>query len=221
MSRMRIFEGRFAGRTAVVTGGASGLGRDVARRIAAEGGRVSIWDLNADLVSEASNVIGASHVAVLDVADYRAVSEAAVSAHNALGRIDVLVNSAGITGATAAVHEFPVENWIRVMEVNLHGTFYCCRAVVPFMLASGVRPHSEHLVRRRKGRQSQRVGLFGIEGGSDWSDQVARKGTCNQGGARKLHHAGDVSEPDSGTATAKPGGIHAFEDPDGPAWRNP
>ena len=134
---MKIFEGRFAGRTAVVTGGASGLGRDVARRIVAEGGRVSIWDLNVDLVADASNAIGASHVAILDVADHRAVSEAAVSAHNALGRIDVLVNSAGITGATAPLHEFPVDNWIRVIEVNLHGTFYCCRAVVPFMLASG------------------------------------------------------------------------------------
>jgi NAD(P)-dependent dehydrogenase (short-subunit alcohol dehydrogenase family) len=134
---MKIFEGRFTGRTAVVTGGASGLGRDVARRIVAEGGRVSIWDVNVDLVAEASNEIGASHVAILDVADHRAVSEAAVSAHSALGRVDVLVNSAGITGATVPLHEFPVENWIRVIEVNLHGTFYCCRAVVPFMLASG------------------------------------------------------------------------------------
>jgi 3-oxoacyl-[acyl-carrier protein] reductase len=80
---MTIFEGRFAGRTAVVTGGASGLGRDVARRITAEGGRVSIWDLNADLVAEASKEIGASHVAVVDVADHRDVTEAAVSAHKA------------------------------------------------------------------------------------------------------------------------------------------
>jgi 3-oxoacyl-[acyl-carrier protein] reductase len=134
---MKMFEGRFAGRTAVVTGGASGLGRDVARRIVAEGGRVSLWDLNADLVAEAASAIGASHVAILDVGDHRAVAEAAVSAHTALGRIDVLVNSAGITGATAPLHEYPVDNWIRVIEVNLHGTFYCCRAVVPFMLASG------------------------------------------------------------------------------------
>ena len=75
---MKIFEGRFAGRTAVVTGGASGLGRDVARRFVAEGGRVSIWDLNADLVADASNAIGASHVAVLDVADYREIGRAHV-----------------------------------------------------------------------------------------------------------------------------------------------
>jgi NAD(P)-dependent dehydrogenase (short-subunit alcohol dehydrogenase family) len=134
---MNIFEGRFAGRTAVVTGGASGLGRDVARRIVAEGGRVSIWDVNVDLVAEASHATGASHVAVLDVSDHHAVADAAASAHTALGRIDVLVNSAGITGATAPLHEFPVDSWIRVMDVNLHGTFYCCRAVVPFMLAAG------------------------------------------------------------------------------------
>jgi 2-dehydro-3-deoxy-L-rhamnonate dehydrogenase (NAD+) len=134
---MKIFEKRFAGRTAVVTGGASGLGRDVATRIVAEGGRVSIWDLNADLLAEASNAIGASHVATLDVADHGAVAKAAASAYAALGRIDVLVNSAGIAGATAPLHEFPVDNWVRVIEVNLHGTFYCCRAVVPVMLASG------------------------------------------------------------------------------------
>jgi NAD(P)-dependent dehydrogenase (short-subunit alcohol dehydrogenase family) len=132
-----IFEGRFAGRTAIVTGGASGLGRDVARRIVAEGGRVSIWDLNADVLDDAAKAVGASHVATIDVADHRAVAEAAASAHEALGRLDVLVNSAGIAGATAPLHELPVENWIRVMEVNLHGTFYCCRAVVPFMLTSG------------------------------------------------------------------------------------
>ena len=134
---MKIFEGRFAGRTAVVTGGASGLGRDVARRIVAEGGRVSLWDVNVDLVGVVSYEIGASHTAILDIADHRAVSDAAASAHKALGRIDVLVNSAGITGATVPLHEFPVDNWIRVIDVNLHGTFYCCRAVVPFMLATG------------------------------------------------------------------------------------
>jgi 3-oxoacyl-[acyl-carrier protein] reductase len=134
---MKMFEGRFAGRTAVVTGGASGLGRDVARRIVAEGGRVSIWDLNADLVAEASKAIGASHVAVVDVSDHRAVSVAAGAAHAELGQIDVLVNSAGIAGATVPLHEFPADNWSRVIEVNLNGTFYCCRAVVPFMLAAG------------------------------------------------------------------------------------
>src|SRR4051812_25306973 len=132
-----IFQGRFAGRTAVVTGGASGLGRDVARRIVAEGGRVSIWDLNADLVTDVSKEIGASHFVTLDVSDCPAVAEAASAAQTALGRIDVLVNSAGIAGATAPLHEFPVENWSRVIAVNLHGTFYCCRAVVPFMIAAG------------------------------------------------------------------------------------
>jgi 3-oxoacyl-[acyl-carrier protein] reductase len=132
-----IFEGRFAGRTAVVTGGASGLGRDVARRIVEEGGRVSIWDVNVDLITDVAEAIRASHVSVLDVADHRAVADAAASAHKALGRIDVLVNSAGITGATVPLHEFPVENWNRVIEVNLNGTFHCCRAIVPFMLTSG------------------------------------------------------------------------------------
>ena len=158
-----IFEGRFAGRTAVVTGGASGLGHDVARRIVAEGGRVSLWDVNVDRVAEASHATAASHVAVLDVADHRAVAEAAASAHKALGRIDVLVNSAGITGATTPVHEFPVDNWIRVIEVNLHGTFYCCRAVVPFMLTA------------RYGRIVNIASVAGKEGNPNMSAYSASK----------------------------------------------
>jgi NAD(P)-dependent dehydrogenase (short-subunit alcohol dehydrogenase family) len=154
---MKIFEGRFAGRTAVVTGGASGLGRDVAGRIVAEGGRVSIWDVNVDLVAEASHETGASHVAILDVSDHRAVSEAAAAAHSALGRIDVLVNSAGITGATTPLHEFPVIN------VNLNGTFYCCRAVIPFMLAS------------RYGRVVNIASVAGKEGNPNMSAYSASK----------------------------------------------
>jgi 3-oxoacyl-[acyl-carrier protein] reductase len=73
----------------------------------------------------------------LDVTDLAAVTKAAKQSFETLGRIDVLVNSAGITGATAPVHEFPVESWLRVVDVNLNGTFYCCRAVVPSMLEAG------------------------------------------------------------------------------------
>jgi len=135
---MTSYAGRFAGRTAVVTGGASGLGRAAAKRIVAEGGQVALWDLNAAALDEAQAEVGATHVVALDISDAAAVAQAAADSHAALGgRIDVLVCSAGITGATAPVHEFPIDSWLKVVDVNLNGLFYCNRAVVPFMLASG------------------------------------------------------------------------------------
>lgn len=131
-----IIEGRFDGRTAIITGGASGLGRKIADRILAEGGRVSIWDLDA-VLKDARLSVGVTHIAALDVTDPAEVVRAAVESRAALGKIDILVASAGITGATAPVHEFPIESWKRVIDVNLNGLFYCCRAVVPFMLKNG------------------------------------------------------------------------------------
>lgn len=132
-----VYSGRFAGRTAVVTGAASGLGKCSAERIIQEGGQVSLWDLNADALAATAAEIGASHFVALDVSDADAVAAAAAEAKAALGKIDILIASAGITGATVPVHEFPIESWERVVDINLNGVFYCSRAVVPFMLANG------------------------------------------------------------------------------------
>ena len=133
-----IWSSRFEGRTAIVTGGASGLGRMVARRIVAEGGTVILWDHNAAELHAAMVEVGTKHVRALDVSDHAAVATAAAEAFRILdNRIDVLVNSAGITGATAPVQDYPVESWLRVIDVNINGLFYCCRAVIPHMLANG------------------------------------------------------------------------------------
>jgi len=135
---MSAWQGRFNGRTAVVTGGASGLGKASAARIVAEGGKVVLWDLNADALKAAAEEVGAVATVALDVADPVAVEAAAKTSHDALGgRIDILVASAGITGATVPVHEFPLDSWKRVVDINLNGVFYCCRAVTPFMLDNG------------------------------------------------------------------------------------
>lgn len=132
-----VYANRFSGRTAVITGGASGLGKAVAARIVAEGGKVSLWDLDAEGLRAAADEVGASHNAALDVSNEAAVLAAAQSANAALGRIDILVASAGITGATATVYEYPTDSWKRVFDINVNGVFYCCKAVVPFMLAGG------------------------------------------------------------------------------------
>lgn len=134
---MSVFPGRYAGRCAVITGGASGLGRQVAERIVAEGGKVALWDVNADALAAAKDEVGAAHVVALDVSDPSAVAAAAKESAEALGKIDILVCSAGITGATATVWDYPADSWQRVIDINLNGLFYCNREVVPFLLANG------------------------------------------------------------------------------------
>lgn len=134
---MSLFAGRYAGRRAVITGGASGLGKVVARRIIAEGGTVALWDLNVETLAEAVRETGAAHSVALDVSDPAAVEAAAQETHARLGKIDILVCSAGITGATVPVQDFPIDSWQQVIDINLNGLFYCNRAIVPLLLANG------------------------------------------------------------------------------------
>jgi NAD(P)-dependent dehydrogenase (short-subunit alcohol dehydrogenase family) len=132
-----MYQNRFSGRTAVITGGASGLGLQTAKRIVAEGGRVALWDIDTQRLADAQKEIGAHSIHAVDVSDSAAVAQAAVKSREALGKIDILVNSAGITGATVSVTEFPIESWLRVMAVNLNGVFFCCRAIAPIMAENG------------------------------------------------------------------------------------
>ena len=132
-----IYAGRFSGRNAIVTGGASGLGLEAAKRIIAEGGKACLWDLNPAALAVAKKQIGASHTLALDVSDAKAVESAALESKNVLGKIDILINSAGITGATHPVIGYPIESWLKVMEVNVNGLFYCCRFVAPLMVENG------------------------------------------------------------------------------------
>jgi 3-oxoacyl-[acyl-carrier protein] reductase len=134
---MSIYQGRFAGRSAVITGGASGLGLQTAKRIVAEGGRVALWDVDAKALADAMRESGAVHTQAVDVSNHAAVTKAATETHQALGKIDILVASAGITGATVPVTEFPVDSWLHVINVNLNGLFYCCREIAPYMVENG------------------------------------------------------------------------------------
>ncbi len=131
-------EKRFEGKRAIVTGGASGIGMGVSARLAGEGARVAIWDMNDEALSAAREQIGSGTVAIrVDITDPDAVQAACEETRAALGGIDILVASAGITGPNTTLWEYPVDAWRQVIDVNLNGLFYCNRAVVPAMLEGG------------------------------------------------------------------------------------
>lgn len=127
---------RFMGRRAIVTGGGSGIGRGVAMRLAAEGARVAIWDLNEAAAQSVAAEIGGLAV-TLDIADWAAVEAAAARTAEAFGGIDVLICSAGITGPTVPVVEFPVEAYRAVFEINVFGLIHCNKAALPAMIEGG------------------------------------------------------------------------------------
>ncbi len=140
---------RFKGRRAVVTGGMSGIGEAVAKRIAAEGGQVAIWDVNGGIKT--------------DISDLASVEAAVKQSVAQMGGIDILVNSAGITGPTVPVDGFPVDGWLKTMAVNLNGTFYTNRSIIP------------HLIAQNYGRIVNVASIAGKEGNPNASAYSASK----------------------------------------------
>src|SRR5580692_12489527 len=113
---MPVYSERFKNRVAVITGGASGVGHQVGVRIAAEGGKVSLWDRDAATLAKAAASIGeGAHTVQVDVTDAAKLASAAASVYAKFGRLDVLIASAGITGPTAKLWEYPLEEWRRVI----------------------------------------------------------------------------------------------------------
>ena len=207
---------RFTGRTAVVTGGVSGIGEGIARRLAPEGARVSLWDRDAGALAKSE----APHKVTLDVTDPAAVQRAAEATAAALGKIDILVTSAGITGPNHPTWDYPVAAWDRVIDVNLKGVFYCNRAVVPFMQTQRLRPHRQHRLDRRQGGQSECLGLFRIESRRDRVDQVARQGTRQHRNPRQLRHARGGEDADFRPDDAAADRLDAVENPHRPVRRD-
>ncbi|CAN7219425.1 SDR family NAD(P)-dependent oxidoreductase [Variovorax paradoxus] len=128
----------FAGRHAVVTGGAAGLGYGIAERLIASGGSVTLWDRDEAAAGKAAAALGPMAFAVkADVAQQASVAAAVAATLAHSPRIDALVNSAGITGPNTRLWDYPVADWRQVMEVNINGVFLCCREVVAQMRAQG------------------------------------------------------------------------------------
>ena len=124
----------FEGQVAVVTGGAQGIGCAVARRLSDLGATLAIWDIDLDLARQAARNIGGESLAFsVDVADWQSVSAALNGTMEAMARIDVLVNSAGIAGGNANVEDYDIDEFRRLIDINLLGTFHANRAVIPSM----------------------------------------------------------------------------------------
>ena len=137
---------------AIVTGAARGIGLGIARRLAQSGCRVVVWDRDLSAFDAARAGFTPAALTQVDIADFASVQRATEEAQRAFGRIDVLVNNAGINGPVAPVTKYDLDDWDRVIAIDLTGVFYCCRAVLPHMQA------------RRYGRIVNVASIAGKEG---------------------------------------------------------
>lgn len=125
----------FKKRTAVITGGAQGFGLDIAKRFLISGATVFIWDIDEDLLKKVTNEINNPNLIYkkVDVSNFKEV-ETTVSEITSKFNIDILINNAGITGPTATLWDYDTEMWNKIVEINLMGTFNCCKMIVPNMI---------------------------------------------------------------------------------------
>jgi 2-dehydro-3-deoxy-L-rhamnonate dehydrogenase (NAD+) len=127
-----------SGKFAVVTGGAQGIGRAIVERFLDSGASVAIWDRDMELAKRTVGELAKRGKAIAvsaDVTNYQDVERARDETLKALGRVDILVNNAGIAGMNTTTWDYPIDEWRKVMSINLDGQFHCCKAVVPGMMA--------------------------------------------------------------------------------------
>ena len=125
----------FKNKTALITGGAQGFGLDIAKRFLKSGAKVIIWDIDSKMLDKAIKELNNTNLSsnIIDVSNYEEVNNC-VRDITKNSNIDILINNAGITGPTASLWEYDVEMWKKVVDINLMGTFNCCRSIVPSMI---------------------------------------------------------------------------------------
>ncbi len=144
----------FSGRVAVVTGGAQGFGLAITKRIIRSGGKVIVWDIDKEAIENAKKEINSNNFnfQIVDVTDFNTIENSIKNLEKQFGKIDIFINNAGITGMNAKVWDYPIDEWKKVMELNLNSTFYCCKAIVP------------HMVKNNYGRIVNIASIAGKEG---------------------------------------------------------
>ena len=124
----------FLSNNAIVTGGAQGIGGAVAKKLASNGARLAIWDLDFDLATKKATALGSRSIAIeVDVSNWHSVQNAYAETFNKFGRVDILVHSAGIAGSNAPVADYSVEEFRQIIDINLMGTFHVNKVVVEDM----------------------------------------------------------------------------------------
>ena len=132
---MNKIDFNFKDRTAVITGGAQGFGLDIAKRFLESGAKVIIWDIDSNMIDKAIKNLNNSNLSthIVDVSNFKEVKRC-VDEITKKSNIDILINNAGITGPTETLWEYDVDTWKNVVEINLIGTFNCCKSIVPTMI---------------------------------------------------------------------------------------
>ena len=122
-------------RVAVVTGGAQGFGLAITERFIESGAKVVIWDIDENEAKKALEKVNSKNLSyqIVDVSDFGKINEKLIEIESMHGKIDIFINNAGVAGMNTTVAEYPIEEWKKVINLNLNAVFYCCKAVVPFM----------------------------------------------------------------------------------------
>jgi len=122
-------------RVAVVTGGAQGFGLAITERFIEAGAKVVIWDIDENEAKKALEKVNSKNLSyqIVDVSDFGKINEKLIEIESMHGKIDIFINNAGVAGMNTTVAEYPIEEWNKVINLNLNAVFYCCKAVVPFM----------------------------------------------------------------------------------------
>ena len=123
-------------RVAVITGGAQGFGLAVTERFIEAGAKVVIWDIDEEAIKKALDKVNSKNLSyqIVDVSNFENINKSLTETANKHGKIDIFINNAGIAGMNTTVAEYPLDEWKKVMDLNLNSVFYCCKAVVPFMI---------------------------------------------------------------------------------------
>ena len=185
----------FSGRVAVVTGGAGGFGRAIARRLLDSGASVALWDARDDAVQAMASELQAGDrilAQTVDITDEAAVAKAAHAVVLRFGHIDTLINNAGILGPVTNTWEHTVEQFRHVIDVNLTGAFICCRVIVPWLLKNANSPwrgRRQRGIDSGQGRHATGRGLCGFQSWPHGADQKPGQRAGANRRAGECHHA--------------------------------